>query len=319
MRFYSSFHSILILSRFNFAISTVPKVYLNNTVEHGVNTECKTCPYVLCPNKLYYDSDVNVTLTCFTTGTEISGDSIWLGTSDGCYVTQYDLVLYNGSYSTTLAPCSPSPIKENITTQSATIKYDTECNITPSTSVDTVHYLKPNTDITVTCWTNDSTSTVINDPMWLKTTQNCYVAQIGLAHPANTSALDFCGPIPFLELINAANRSGSDSPDSPTDPEDTDKPAEIPHLLIRSANYLINVTVCEDYAYCRSCPHLNCTVERAYEFGTQIWLQCLVASTAPNETFWSETTDWCFVRSEDLWESPEGDYYKFPLCSDFEK
>lgn len=306
-------------STFAFALPAVTTASLNNTVEHGVNTECKTCPFVLCPNKLYYESDTNVTLTCFTEGTEIAGNSVWLGTTDGCYVTQYDLELYNGTYANVLPACSTVPTKESITKGSATLKYDTECNITPSTSVDTVHYLKPNTHVTVTCWTNVDTTTVINNSMWLKTTQNCYVAQIGLDNAVDASAIDFCGPIPFLELINAANRSGSDPPGEPKEPVDVRGVVSVSELEVRSAKYLISVHVGEEYASCRSCPGLNCTVAKTYEFNTELWLQCLVLSTAPNETYWSETTDWCFVRSEDLWESPEGDNYKFPQCSNFAK
>jgi hypothetical protein len=65
----------LLSSAFAFALPATTKTSLNNTVEHGVDTECKTCPFVLCPNKLYYESDTNVTLTCFTEGTEIAGNS----------------------------------------------------------------------------------------------------------------------------------------------------------------------------------------------------------------------------------------------------
>jgi hypothetical protein len=27
----------------------------------------------------------------------------------------------------------------------------------------------------------------------------------------------------------------------------------------------------------------------------------------PNQAWWSETTDFCYVRNVDFWESPEGD------------
>ena len=50
---------------------------LNNTVEKGVNTECKSRPYTLCTNVAAYGYEYgveNVTLTCWTSGTVIAGD-----------------------------------------------------------------------------------------------------------------------------------------------------------------------------------------------------------------------------------------------------
>lgn len=48
---------------------------INNTLEKGVETECKTCPYSLCTNKAFYEYDTQVTLLCWTRGTEIGGDT----------------------------------------------------------------------------------------------------------------------------------------------------------------------------------------------------------------------------------------------------
>ncbi len=48
---------------------------INNTLESGVETECKTCPYSLCTNKAFYEYDTQVTLLCWTRGTEIGGDT----------------------------------------------------------------------------------------------------------------------------------------------------------------------------------------------------------------------------------------------------
>lgn len=55
-------------------VNAAVKANITNTVEHGVNTECKTCPYTLCTNKAYYESDANVTVTCYTHGTAIDDD-----------------------------------------------------------------------------------------------------------------------------------------------------------------------------------------------------------------------------------------------------
>lgn len=40
-------------------------------VESGIETECKTCPYSLCPNQLAFDYATEMTLTCWTYGDNI--------------------------------------------------------------------------------------------------------------------------------------------------------------------------------------------------------------------------------------------------------
>jgi hypothetical protein len=54
------------------------KPYINNSLEHGVNTECKTCPYSLCTNVAAYESEDPIKLTCWT-----HGDVISRGGNDG--------------------------------------------------------------------------------------------------------------------------------------------------------------------------------------------------------------------------------------------
>jgi hypothetical protein len=61
-----------------------------------LRTECKTCPRSLCPNQLYYDYEESLNVTCWTRGTKIMGDRLWLKSTSGCYVTQYDLYEYTG-------------------------------------------------------------------------------------------------------------------------------------------------------------------------------------------------------------------------------
>jgi hypothetical protein len=58
------------------AVTRAVKPSINNTVESGMMTECKTCPYSLCTNKAYYGylAEETVTLTCYTFGDVIGGD-----------------------------------------------------------------------------------------------------------------------------------------------------------------------------------------------------------------------------------------------------
>lgn len=71
------------------------KPYVTNWVE--IETECKTCPHSLCPNKIAYELGEYLNATCWTHGTKIQGDRLWLKSEAGCYVTQWDLAEYNGT------------------------------------------------------------------------------------------------------------------------------------------------------------------------------------------------------------------------------
>lgn len=86
--------------------------YIQTIAEY--RTECKTCPRSLCTNQLYYEYDEVFNVTCWNHGTKIMGDeyfsldfaarysnadnrvSLWLKSAAGCYVTQYDVIEYNG-------------------------------------------------------------------------------------------------------------------------------------------------------------------------------------------------------------------------------
>ena len=70
------------------------KPYISTETEY--NTECKTCPRSLCPNQIAYDYYDKFNVTCWTRGTKIMGDDLWLKTEAGCYVTQYDVIEYAG-------------------------------------------------------------------------------------------------------------------------------------------------------------------------------------------------------------------------------
>jgi hypothetical protein len=139
---------------------------------------------------------------------------------------------------------------------------------------------------------------------WFKTTNNCYVAQIGLYEKPDITKMDNCGPIPLLEIEKHHNENGtSDVNKRETAP--LTEPLEERDTV--GTAYIINVTVGEEYAYCRSCPSDTCKTEKVYEFNEEVWLQCLVDSQTGNGTYWSQTIDFCYVKSADFWESPEGD------------
>ncbi|KUJ08886.1 uncharacterized protein LY89DRAFT_741715 [Mollisia scopiformis] len=294
------------------------KTPINNTLEYGVATECKTCPYSLCTNKAYYDYGTTVTLLCWTVGTQIDNDTTWLETSDGCYVTQDDLMAYNGTYETDLSYCGEDSEEENLTFDTTVVQYDSECNICPDNlDCATVMYLSPDTEIIVTCWT-DAGAAVIGDTTWLKTTDNCYVNEQGLRDPANKDILDNCGPIGFLQLNDTGSRKRESLPDRDPAPDLSSPPGTGIDL---GSQYLVNLTVGEDYAYCYNCPNTTtCDVVTRYRFKQEVWMQCYY--TAPvevaNETYWYETTDFCYVREVDFFQSLF-DQYRFPDCSLFDQ
>ncbi|KAF1957133.1 hypothetical protein CC80DRAFT_412006 [Byssothecium circinans] len=273
------------------------KAFLTSQAE--VNTECKTCPRSLCPNVVAYEQEGALfNVTCWTRGTKIMGDNLWLKSDAGCYVTQYDLFEYKGDYSADLPYCGKASEEQHLTTEDATLRYKTECRICPEIICDVSAYLPEETDVTLTCWT-DKGQIVIDDPYWMKTTNNCYVAEIGLHDKPDITYLDNCGPIPLLETEKHWNENGT----SEINKRDA-HPAPIPDKL-RPA-YLINVTVGEDFANCHSCPDEKCRIEKRYKFNQEVWLQCLVDGGV-NGTWWSETIDFCYVKNTDFWESPEGD------------
>ncbi|KAF2706158.1 hypothetical protein K504DRAFT_438186 [Pleomassaria siparia CBS 279.74] len=307
-----------------------PNPSINTTAEY--NTECKTCPHSLCTNKLWYTYDEGFNVTCWTRGTTIVDDDLWLKSEAGCYVTQYDVVDYEGDYTEVLPYCGRASEAQTITTQDATLKYKSECQICPTLECDVVSYLPEETDVTLTCWTDEG-QTIIDDAHWLKTTQNCYIALKPLVSSPDLTSLQNCGPIPFLETLFHSNDTTTTQDPDP-DHDNVAAPAlplqinTLTPLLPRSkptATYLINVTIGTDHAACRSCARETCEVERVYELDTEVWLQCLVAeetggggNVTGTTTWWSETSDFCYVRDDDFWESPEGDYYRMPLCEDFE-
>ena len=137
----------------------------------------------------------------------------------------------------------------------------------------------------------------------MKTTNNCYVAQKNLYSKPDITYLDPCGPIPLLEPEKHNNENGTSDVNKRTPiPEPLPKPSSL------GVMYLINVTVGEDYASCRTCPQTTCDSEKRYKFNQEVWLQCITdQGTNGTSEWWSQTTDFCYVKNSDFWESPEGD------------
>ena len=88
-----SLYAFISLMIFGLARADV-KPYIATAAEY--NTECKTCPRSLCPNQAVYAGGDTLNATCWTRGTKIMGDRLWLKSEAGCYVTQYDVLEYAG-------------------------------------------------------------------------------------------------------------------------------------------------------------------------------------------------------------------------------
>ncbi|KAJ5037244.1 uncharacterized protein L3040_007421 [Drepanopeziza brunnea f. sp. 'multigermtubi'] len=343
----------ILLAVASLGVDAAFKPPINNTLEQSVETECKTCPYSLCTNKAFYEYDTQVSLVCWTTGAEIDGDTTWLRTSDDCYVTEYDLMdISPVDYQTALSYCGSASEELLLTYDNATVKYDAECNICPdNASCETIKYLRPGTNVTVTCWTADGEA-VIGDTTWLKTTDNCYVNELHLTEPANRTVLDNCGPIGFVQVRQTDNTAGvaassAAAPANEPMPEPVSSststvrdrrhsparaPTPIPELPLAEAagsesalhkRYLINITVGADSAACHSATASTSAVETRYPLDAVVWMQCYATSNDSSTTmdraeqYWYLTTDFCYVREEDFRESLF-DQYRFPRCSLFE-
>ncbi|KAF2853154.1 hypothetical protein T440DRAFT_444950 [Plenodomus tracheiphilus IPT5] len=289
-RVFQSLVTVAVLVTCN--VNAELKAYIATSAEF--NTECKTCPRSLCPNQLYYGQGDSFNTTCWTRGTKIMGDRLWLKSEAGCYITQYDVLEYDGDYTTDLEYCGSESEELNLTIEDATLKYKGECRICPNLTCDTMAWLKENTDLELTCWYPEG-QIVIDDPYWLKTTNNCYVSRKHLYSKPDITYLDNCGPIPYLEPEKHNNENGT---------SDVNKRKTTSVLQPFGAMYLANVTVGEEYAYCRSCPDEKCGSEKRYEFEQEVWIQCVTENLA-NETWWSETIDFCYVKNSDFWKGPD--------------
>lgn len=64
---------------------------------------------------------------------------------------------------TDLAYCGRASEEERLTTEDVTLQYKTECWLCPDLTCEIAAYLPEDTDLTVTCWT-DQGQIVIDDP-----------------------------------------------------------------------------------------------------------------------------------------------------------
>uniref|UniRef100_A0A8H7KDY0 Cyanovirin-N domain-containing protein n=1 Tax=Bionectria ochroleuca TaxID=29856 RepID=A0A8H7KDY0_BIOOC len=297
---------------------------VNGTVEYS--TMCKSCPYDLCPNvNIPWGGDI-VTLTCWAEGDNVGDTKLWLKTTENCYISEYDLVEYQGDFRTDLKTCGKVPLK--ITKQPAKVRYLSECKWGYSTSDESMKFYGRDLDVTLTCWTEGGE--VLNNPYWYKTTDNCHVSGSGLWATPNREKLDNCGPEPGPR-INETKRSIDDDGARPVElpsREDDEEEVEIvedeePSLLRR---WLQPEQIGEEYAPCYKCPTATtsstCPRVKRYEYNNTVVSQCLTSEdvTYPNgsfsSTYWLLTTDWCYVNGNDFWVPP-WDNYRYPRCSNW--
>jgi hypothetical protein len=166
--------------------------------------------------------------------------------------------------------------------------------------------------------------------IWLKTTENCYVAEIGLHEKADKTTLDNCGAIGFIQLnytgdyVKSANaaksylahrlatqmkRRTSSNDVVEREPEAAPLPSleDENHLQKR---YLVNFTVGEDYAVCHTCLNSTCDTVKRYPYNREVILQCYedligypsINLTSTDTSLWFLTTDFCWVRAQDFWQ-----------------
>lgn len=260
-------------------------------VESGIQTECKTCPYSLCTNQLALEYATEMTLTCWTYGDNIVDSNIWLRTTDGCYVTQWDIIEYAGDYTNTPGFPYCGDIPQTYTTGPSATIYYTECNIIPETveSQDHIKMYKTEVDLTLTCYTDQGES-ILGNTRWFKTLSNCYVpeAQIEYVDPG----LDDCGPIPFMETKMR-------DPDPEPVPEVASFPAPAGTVQSRGEEkrWLYLTQIGEDSADCTSEASSTSAVQQRLPFGNYIIVQCATYGAAPEtDQIFLLTDDFCWVN-----------------------
>ncbi|KAF2684888.1 hypothetical protein K458DRAFT_267526, partial [Lentithecium fluviatile CBS 122367] len=230
-----------------------------------IPTECKTCPYNLCPNTKVYDwENSGMNLTCWSAGSDIAGDTTWLKTTDNCYVTQYDIEEYADTED--LPYCGY--IEPEWTHASARTKYYSECYYEPYIEGVPIKNYKYNINLDLTCAPRIGTdNSVLRDRKWYKTNSNCYVHETTLDRVRDESDLDDCGPL----YLNA----------HPTDhlpePTSTTEPAFPPPTSTLNRRFLYTTTIGEEYVNCTTSSVASDRahgIRRVYEFNQTVTPQC---------------------------------------------
>lgn len=117
----------------------------------------------------------------------------WLRTTEGCYVTQWDMIEYSGDCMFTfcaftntdfandlLTPADTEDlpycgyIEEEWTSVPARTKYASDCLYTAGYNEHFMKRFKPEVDLTLTCVTIDGDEE-LESTKWYKTRANCYV------------------------------------------------------------------------------------------------------------------------------------------------
>ncbi|CAN8101229.1 unnamed protein product [Discula destructiva] len=288
-------HAYYLLSLFvTFCMSTEHDVlhirqtnttWVPSTVESGIQTECKTCPYSLCTNAAAYEYDHDMSLTCWTRGTTVVDTNVWYHTTDGCYVTEWDII--EGNYTSVLPYCGK--IAETYTRGPSKTVYNTECNIIPEfvgEPGDHTKMYKPEIDLTLTCRTNEGAA-VLDNPTWYRTLSNCYVPEAQLEFV--DADLDDCGPIPFLEA--KMRQPDASEPISTTSFAARD-------LAHDHKRWLYLTRIGEDSASCLSEPNSASKSRKVYSFADYIVVQCATYSenAADDNQIYLLTEDFCWVN-----------------------
>ncbi|PSR84251.1 hypothetical protein BD289DRAFT_264266 [Coniella lustricola] len=315
----SHHHYLVEIRQTPHASSSSVNVTVPSTVEDGIQTECKTCPYKLCTNVAAYEYGHTTNLTCWTEGDKIVDTTTWFKTTDDCYVTEWDLV--EGNYTEVLSYCGS--VEQTYTTGPSKTVYNTECNIIPEfveSEEDHTKMYQPEVDLTLTCFTNEGEA-VLGNTVWYKTLSNCYVPEAEIEFVDAT--LDDCGPIPFMEakmrepdpeasgvaqpvpLVASSSAFGGAS--TSTSPSTTTTSTTAPGPLLArkdtdragsSKRWLYITQIGDDFADCLSHPDSSSSKVKQYPFGGYVIVQCAGYSEneADNDQIYLYTEDFCWIN-----------------------